>query len=254
MLLGAVGGTKWDAMAVDTRPERGLLRIRKELGLFANLRPASVFPALVQASTLRPEVVDGIDLLVVRELTGGLYFGEPRGNRLVNGLRDGAQHDGLRRERDRPHRARRIRGRARTPQARHTRPQGERTGDLAALGAGGRRDRARVPGRDARPSAGRFVRDAAGARPASLRRDRHREPVRRHSLRRGRADHRLARHAALGEPRRRRHRSLRASPRLGARHRRQGRREPARRNPLGGDAVRALVRLRSPQRSRYATR
>ena len=88
VLLGAVGGTKWDAMPVNTRPERGLLRIRKELGLFANLRPASVFPALVQASTLRPEVVDGIDLLVVRELTGGLYFGEPRGSRLVNGLRE----------------------------------------------------------------------------------------------------------------------------------------------------------------------
>ena len=79
VLLGAVGGPKWDAMPVDRRPEKGLLRIRKELGLYANLRPASVFPALVEASTLRPEVVNGIDLLVVRELTGGLYFGEPRG-------------------------------------------------------------------------------------------------------------------------------------------------------------------------------
>ena len=88
VLLGAVGGTKWDAMPVATRPERGLLRIRKELGLFANLRPASVFPALAQASTLRPEVVTGIDMLVVRELTGGLYFGEPRGMAVVNGLRE----------------------------------------------------------------------------------------------------------------------------------------------------------------------
>ena len=79
VLLGAVGGPKWDAMPVDRRPEKGLLRIRKELGLYANLRPASVFPALVEASTLRPEVVNGIDLLVVRELTGGVYFGEPRG-------------------------------------------------------------------------------------------------------------------------------------------------------------------------------
>jgi 3-isopropylmalate dehydrogenase len=79
VLLGAVGGPKWDAMPVDRRPEKGLLRIRKELGLYANLRPASVFPALVEASTLRPEVVTGIDLLVVRELTGGFYFGEPRG-------------------------------------------------------------------------------------------------------------------------------------------------------------------------------
>jgi 3-isopropylmalate dehydrogenase len=79
VLLGAVGGPKWDAMPVDRRPEKGLLRIRKELGLYANLRPASVFQALIEASTLRAEVVDGIDLLVVRELTGGLYFGEPRG-------------------------------------------------------------------------------------------------------------------------------------------------------------------------------
>lgn len=79
VLLGAVGGPKWDRLEVSVRPEKGLLRIRKELGLFANLRPASVFPALVAASTLRPEVVEGIDMLVVRELTGGLYFGEPRG-------------------------------------------------------------------------------------------------------------------------------------------------------------------------------
>jgi 3-isopropylmalate dehydrogenase len=79
VLLGAVGGPKWDDLSVAIRPEKGLLRIRKELGLFANLRPASVFPALVAASSLRPELVEGIDMLVVRELTGGLYFGEPRG-------------------------------------------------------------------------------------------------------------------------------------------------------------------------------
>lgn len=87
VLLGAVGGPKWDAAPVDRRPEKGLLRIRKELGLFANLRPATVFPALAAASTLRPEVVDGIDLLVVRELTGGLYFGEPRGRSIAGGKR-----------------------------------------------------------------------------------------------------------------------------------------------------------------------
>ena len=88
VLLGAVGGPKWDGMPVATRPEKGLLRIRKELGLFANLRPAAVFPALSSASTLRPEVVEGIDLLVVRELTGGIYFGEPRGQALVDGCRE----------------------------------------------------------------------------------------------------------------------------------------------------------------------
>jgi 3-isopropylmalate dehydrogenase len=88
VLLGAVGGPAWDALPVDRRPEKGLLRIRKELGLFANLRPAAVFPALVGASTLRPEVVKGIDLLVVRELTGGIYFGEPRGQAIVDGRRE----------------------------------------------------------------------------------------------------------------------------------------------------------------------
>ena len=88
VMLGAVGGPRWDDLPVDRRPEKGLLRIRKELGLFANLRPATVFPALAAASTLRAEVVEGIDLLVVRELTGGLYFGEPRGRSLVEGRRE----------------------------------------------------------------------------------------------------------------------------------------------------------------------
>ena len=87
VLLGAVGGPRWDDLPVDVRPEKGLLRMRKELGLFANLRPARVFPALVGASSLRREVVEGIDLLVVRELTGGIYFGEPRGMARVDGHR-----------------------------------------------------------------------------------------------------------------------------------------------------------------------
>ncbi len=88
VMLGAVGGPAWDGLPVDRRPERGLLRIRKELGLFANLRPATVFPSLADASTLRREVVEGIDQLVVRELTGGIYFGEPRGTALVEGRRE----------------------------------------------------------------------------------------------------------------------------------------------------------------------
>ncbi|MBM3506609.1 MAG: 3-isopropylmalate dehydrogenase [Alphaproteobacteria bacterium] len=79
VLLGAVGGPKWDNLDFQVRPERGLLRLRKDMDLFANLRPATVFPALAEASTLKHEVVAGLDILIVRELTGGVYFGEPRG-------------------------------------------------------------------------------------------------------------------------------------------------------------------------------
>jgi 3-isopropylmalate dehydrogenase len=80
-----VGGPKWDNLPQETRPERGLLRIRKELDLFANLRPAKCFPMLVDASPLKRSVVEGTDLMVIRELTGGLYFGEPRGREALPG-------------------------------------------------------------------------------------------------------------------------------------------------------------------------
>ncbi len=79
VLLGAVGGPQWDNVDYDKRPEAGLLKIRKEMGLFANLRPALVFDALAEASTLKLDVVKGLDIMIVRELTGGVYFGEPRG-------------------------------------------------------------------------------------------------------------------------------------------------------------------------------
>jgi 3-isopropylmalate dehydrogenase len=81
VLCGAVGGPKYDALPRPQRPEQGILRIRKELGLFANLRPAMLYPELVGASTLKPEVVSGLDIMIVRELTGDIYFGEPRGRR-----------------------------------------------------------------------------------------------------------------------------------------------------------------------------
>ena len=79
VLLGAVGGPKWESLPFELRPERGLLRLRKDLSLFANLRPATVFDALADASSLKPELVRGLDLMIVRELTGGVYFGTPRG-------------------------------------------------------------------------------------------------------------------------------------------------------------------------------
>jgi 3-isopropylmalate dehydrogenase len=90
VLFGAVGGPKWDKVGYDVRPEAGLLRLRKDLGLFANLRPAICFDALADASSLKREVVQGLDILIVRELTGGVYFGEPRGiTDLGNGQRRG---------------------------------------------------------------------------------------------------------------------------------------------------------------------
>jgi 3-isopropylmalate dehydrogenase len=90
VLLGAVGGYQYDTLARPLRPEQGLLRIRKGLGLFANLRPALVYPELVNASSLKPELVSGLDIMILRELTGDIYFGQPRGIRtLDNGERQG---------------------------------------------------------------------------------------------------------------------------------------------------------------------
>ena len=89
VLLGAVGGPQWDSLPREKRPERGLLGIRKDLNLFANLRPAILYPELANASTLKPEVVAGLDILIVRELTGDIYFGQPRGVREENGERVG---------------------------------------------------------------------------------------------------------------------------------------------------------------------
>ena len=89
VLLGAVGGPKWEPLDFSVRPERGLLKLRSELELYANLRPAVIYGDLVNASTLKPEIVDGADLMVVRELTGGIYFGEPRGVEIRNGERVG---------------------------------------------------------------------------------------------------------------------------------------------------------------------
>ena len=88
VLFGSVGGPKWDKVPFDIRPEAGLLRLRQELQVFANLRPAKVFDALVESSSLKPELVRGLDIMIVRECIGGIYFGEPRG---IETLPDGSQ-------------------------------------------------------------------------------------------------------------------------------------------------------------------
>jgi 3-isopropylmalate dehydrogenase len=90
ILLGAVGGPKWDGLDMAIRPEKGLLGLRSNLNLFGNLRPAILYPQLADASSLKPEIVSGLDILIVRELTGGIYFGQPRGIRVLeNGERQG---------------------------------------------------------------------------------------------------------------------------------------------------------------------
>ncbi|TNE76412.1 MAG: 3-isopropylmalate dehydrogenase [Gammaproteobacteria bacterium] len=90
ILMGSVGGPEWDNLERHLRPEKGLLKLRSGLGLFGNLRPAILYPQLAEASSLKPEIVAGLDILIVRELTGGIYFGEPRGIRVLeNGEREG---------------------------------------------------------------------------------------------------------------------------------------------------------------------
>ena len=206
VLLGAVGGPKWDTTDPDApRPEQGLLGLRKGMGLYANLRPVRPSPALIGASPLREERIAGTDLLVVRELTGGIYFGDSG--------RDGdSAHDTCEYSAAEIERIARVgfeaaqrRAEGSRPQApRHLGRQGQRAGDLAPLARGGRPRRPRLPRRRARPPAGRQRGDAARLAAGRLRRDRHREPLRRHPQRRvGDAD-RLAGHAALGQPRRRR--------------------------------------------------
>ena len=109
VLLGAVGGYQYDTLPRPQRPEQGLLRIRKALELFANLRPAMVYPELVNASSLKPELVSGLDIMIVRELTGDIYFGQPRGIRTASERRaPGLRHHALQRIGNPPCRACRL--------------------------------------------------------------------------------------------------------------------------------------------------
>ncbi len=199
VLFGAVGGPKWDKVAYDVRPEAGLLRLRKDLALFANLRPAIVYPALADASSLKRELVEGLDILILRELTGGVYFGEPKEIRdLGNGQKraiDTQVYDTFEIERIvrvACELASTRKNKVCSMEKRNVMKSGVLWHEVADDDC-----EARVPRRGILAHAGRCRRHAAGARAQAVRRDRHRQSVRRHAVGRGGDADRLARHAAL---------------------------------------------------------
>ena len=150
ILFGAVGDWKYDKLERALRPEQAILGLRKHLGLFANFRPAICYPQLMAASSLKPELVAGLDILIIRELTGDIYFGQPRGRRTaVDGHFPGTEEafDTMRYSRPEIERiARRLPGGAQTRQARHQRRQGQRAGNLPVLEGRGDRGARAVPG------------------------------------------------------------------------------------------------------------
>ena len=198
VLLGAVGGPQWSDPAARVRPEQGLLELRRVLGLFANLRPVRTLPGMLDASPLRPEVIAGVDIMVVRELTGGIYFG--RKSRTAHEAEDVCSYSAAEIER-----VTRVAGRL----AMGARPahrvggQGQRARDLAPVAHRGRaRARPGVPGGPLRAHAGRRGRHAPAPPPDELRRASYREHVRRHPHRRSLDAGRLARTAAVRVARR----------------------------------------------------
>ena len=256
ILLAAVGGPKWDKVPYDVRPEAGLLRLRKDFDLYANLRPAICYPALADASSLKRELVDGLDLMIVRELTGGVYFGEPKqiidlGNGQKRAI-DTQVYDTY--EIERIGRvafelARKRRNKVTSSEKHNVMKSGVLWREIIIESAQARISRCR-----ARTSARRRARHAARAPAETVRRDRHRQSLRRHALGcRGDAD-RLARHAALGLARRGRREdrpaqgALRAGAWLGARYRRQGPRQSDRDDRLVRHGAALFLRPRGPRR------
>ncbi len=238
ILLGAVGGPQYDTLPRALRPEQGILAIRKALGLFANLRPAMLYPELAGASTLKPEVVAGLDLMIVRELTGDIYFGQPRGRR-SNAAGEAEGFDTMLYSEPEIRRIARVGfeiARKRGKQAVLGR-QGERARYVDPVARSRDRGRRRLSGRRALAHVCRQRGDAAGAQSEAVRRHRDRQYVRRHPLRRGVDARRLDRHAAVGFARCERQGTLRADPRLGAGHRRTGQGQSAGDDPVAGDDV-----------------
>ena len=203
ILFGSVGGPKWDKLGFQLRPELAILRLRKELDLFANLRPAIVLDPLVDASTLKPDVVRGLDLMIVRESTGGIYFGEPRGiETLPNGEKRGFDTESYTTsEIERVARvafelARRRRNHVTSVEKANVMQSGlfwRQT--VTALHA------ARLCRCAARPHVRRQLRHAACAQSAAVRRDRHVQHLRRPAVRSGVDADRQPGHAAVGHAR-----------------------------------------------------
>lgn len=212
VLLGAVGGPKWSDPRAAVRPEQGLLGLRGGLGLFANLRPVKVYPALVSASTLKPEVVRGVDLIIVRELTGGLYFGKPQGR--VDTPQGRAAVDTMYYTAAEIERLMRV-----AFELARCRRKKLASADKANVLATSRlwrsrsRGGARLSRCRLRGCAGRCVLNVSGAPAGRLRRDRHREHLRRHPVGRSRDAGRQHGHVAVGVVGQRQIRLVRADPR-----------------------------------------
>ncbi len=204
VMLGAVGGPKWDGVAYEKRPEAGLLRLRKDLQLFANLRPAICYPALADASSLKRDRVDGLDIMIVRELTGGVYFGEPKTiTDLGNGQKravDTQVYDTYEIERiatvafDLARERKRL---VHSAEKRNVMKTGVLWNEVVTKLHAARYGDVTLHHILADNCAMQLVRAAQ-----AVRHHRHRQSVRRHAVRRGGHAHRLARHAALGVARR----------------------------------------------------
>ena len=200
VLFGAVGGPKWDKVAYEHRPEAGLLRLRKDMQLYANLRPAICYPALAASSSLKQEVVEGLDILILRELTGGVYFGEPKEIKdLGNGQKravDTQVYDTFEIERIAAMAFELARTRSNkvcSMEKRNVMKSGVLWNEVVTA-----THKKRLRGCRAFPHACRCRRHATGALAETIRCDRHRQSVRRHAVGCRRHADRLARHVAIG--------------------------------------------------------